>query len=226
MLSSHIDIKKLGATALILFLWGCAYEAQAQFEGDTQGCPADRPCITSLHTSGSTLSIGWTGNGNYGHYNLRWSRPGKAVTQHEVQGGPGGSFSINNVNLNNVRYTVAVQGCDRSFLSSSKCTPWFEDSIVTGLHHGVFTCKPGFVWREARSSDKVCVLPKTRDQTALDNQLAASRRSPNGGSFGLATCKQGFVWREAFAGDRVCVLPKTRDEAARDNQLAPLRRVL
>lgn len=84
-------------------------------------------------------------------------------------------------------------------------------------------CKQGFVWREATNRDHVCVTPATRQNTAADNRLAASRRSPNGGPFGRDTCLQGFVWREAVPNDHVCVPPVTRDNARRDNQYAPNR---
>jgi hypothetical protein len=89
---------------------------------------------------------------------------------------------------------------------------------------GPDTCLNGYVWREAVSSDHVCVVPDVRTQTRQDNALAASRRSPNGGPFGPDTCLQGFVWREAVAGDHVCVLPVTRDRARDDNLHAAERR--
>src|SRR5262249_2014866 len=115
-------------------------------------------------------------------------------------------FYINNINPD-TRYVVKVQGCNRSFLGRSSCTPWYVDSFDTRseLHHGPDTCKNGFVWREARPGDNVCVTPQTRSQTAADNRMAAFRRSPNGGPYGPSTCKQGYVWREAFPGDLVCV---------------------
>ncbi|MGI5284365.1 hypothetical protein ACQEVF_13620 [Nonomuraea polychroma] len=39
------------------------------------------------------------------------------------------------------------------------------------------TCISGFVWREARPSDHVCVTPAVRRQTLADNAAAASRRA-------------------------------------------------
>lgn len=92
--------------------------------------------------------------------------------------------------------------------------------------YGADTCLYGYVWREARSSDHVCVAPATRDQTARDNAAAASRRQPGGGASGPDTCKQGYVWREAFANDHVCVTPATRSQAAADNKAGPSRRAL
>jgi hypothetical protein len=82
-------------------------------------------------------------------------------------------------------------------------------------------CIPGFVWREALAGDHVCVTPQTRSQVQLDNQQAATRRSP--GKFGPDTCVSGFVWREATPADHVCVTPQTRDQTAADSQRAPTR---
>jgi hypothetical protein len=85
-------------------------------------------------------------------------------------------------------------------------------------------CKPGFVWRQAVPSDHVCVTQTIASQTASDNQIAASRRSPNGGPYGPDTCLQGFVWRDALANDHVCVPPETRSQAAADNAQAASRK--
>jgi hypothetical protein len=79
-------------------------------------------------------------------------------------------------------------------------------------------CIQGYVWREARPSDHVCVTPQTRDQTAYDNSQADQRHVP-----GSDTCIQGYVWREAFSGDHVCVTPATRTQAQDDNSQAPYR---
>ena len=84
-------------------------------------------------------------------------------------------------------------------------------------------CLQGFVWREARPTDRVCVTGAVRTETRTENQLAASRRNPNGGPFGPNTCLQGFVWREAFPGDQVCVPGASRTRAASDNASAASR---
>lgn len=94
---------------------------------------------------------------------------------------------------------------------------------VSNCSYGPATCIQGFVWREARGGDTVCVLPSTRQQTQNDNALAASRRSPNGGAYGSDTCRQGYVWREAFSGDTVCVPPATRQQTAFDNRRSAFR---
>lgn len=68
-------------------------------------------------------------------------------------------------------------------------------------------------------------LPTTcRGQSAWENQLAASRRNPNGGAYGPNTYLQGFVWREACGPtDLVCVPPASRSQAAADNAAAASR---
>lgn len=92
--------------------------------------------------------------------------------------------------------------------------------LADELPYGPDTCIQGYVWREARSGDSVCVTPGTRDATAQQNANAAQNREPNGGAYGPDTCKPGFVWREAFGGDKVCVNPAVRDQAAGDNAAA------
>jgi len=84
-------------------------------------------------------------------------------------------------------------------------------------------CRSGYVWREARSSDHVCVTTETRQQTAAENASAAARRNPNGGAYGRDTCLEGYVWRDAFRGDRVCVTVDSRNQAAEDNREASSR---
>lgn len=86
--------------------------------------------------------------------------------------------------------------------------------------YGPDTCKKGFVWREARSGDRVCVTSETRRQVREDNRLAKERRDPSDPD----KCLSGFVWREAFEGDRTCVTPESRDQAQLDNSQADDRR--
>ena len=78
-------------------------------------------------------------------------------------------------------------------------------------------CPPGFVWRRANATDRVCVTPEIRAQTQEENRLADSRRSPTGGPYGPDTCLQGYVWREAYVGDVVCVPGSSREQARQDN---------
>jgi hypothetical protein len=79
-------------------------------------------------------------------------------------------------------------------------------------------CLSGYVWREARPSDLVCVPPATRSLAAADNVAAAGRTVS-----GSSTCRSGYVWREAYVGDLVCVPPATRSGAWADNAAAAVR---
>ncbi|WP_133305970.1 hypothetical protein [Microbispora triticiradicis] len=88
---------------------------------------------------------------------------------------------------------------------------------------GPDTCLQGYVWREARTGDVVCVTSATRTQTRADNAAKASRWTS--GAFGPHTCTTGYVWREAFTGDDVCVTPAVRSQAAADNSRAADRKV-
>jgi hypothetical protein len=81
----------------------------------------------------------------------------------------------------------------------------------------------GYVWREARPEDLVCVTPEIRTQTAYDNSQAEARKEPVGGAYGSDTCIAGYVWREARPEDLVCVTPETRAQTAYDNSQAAAR---
>ncbi|MFE3450106.1 hypothetical protein ACFXJ8_14340 [Nonomuraea sp. NPDC059194] len=89
---------------------------------------------------------------------------------------------------------------------------------------GPETCRQGYVWREARVSDLVCVKPETRTRVAADNAVRHSRWTM--GAFGPRTCVAPYVWREAFAGDDVCVTTRQRALTAKDNSLGARRKVL
>lgn len=83
-------------------------------------------------------------------------------------------------------------------------------------------CKPGFVWREARPADVVCVTPESRSMVAQENAVAPSRWDANG-AYGPNTCIAGFVWREAFEGDITCVTPERRAAVKEENRVGPSR---
>ena len=80
-------------------------------------------------------------------------------------------------------------------------------------------CKSGFVWRDAKDGDGVCVTPAERSEAKLQNANAANNRRPGGGN----TCRDGYVWREAFVSDAVCVTPHERQKAKEQNALGPSR---
>jgi hypothetical protein len=84
------------------------------------------------------------------------------------------------------------------------------------------TCASGYVWREARPTDHVCVTPASRDLVSRENSRAQQRWTA--GAYGPHTCVQGYVWREAFKGDDVCVTPARRDQVRDENHMANSRR--
>ncbi|HEX2592635.1 MAG TPA: hypothetical protein VHL34_14125 [Rhizomicrobium sp.] len=94
--------------------------------------------------------------------------------------------------------------------------------IVHPNHVSAPLCTSGYVWREARPSDFVCVTPEARSLAANENSAADSRRDTNG-AYGPNTCITGFVWREAFAGDVVCTTPERRTAVQSENNLGPSR---
>lgn len=91
------------------------------------------------------------------------------------------------------------------------------------LPYGPDTCINGFVWREARVGDTVCVTPAVRDQTAAQNANAGANKDPSQ-AYGPESCSQGYVWREAFDGDTICVTPGVRSATLADNAAAPSRK--
>jgi len=86
------------------------------------------------------------------------------------------------------------------------------------------TCLRGYVWREARSGDMICVTPQSRALAADENIQAISRRE-SGPRDGVYYCLQGFVWREAFDGDTVCVIPAARQRVREENTAAISRTI-
>ncbi len=78
-------------------------------------------------------------------------------------------------------------------------------------------CKSGYVWRDAKDGDGVCVTPADRTEAKKQNANAANNRQVGGGPYGPNTCRVGYVWREAFAGDVVCVTPYERQKAQNQN---------
>jgi hypothetical protein len=91
------------------------------------------------------------------------------------------------------------------------------------LPYGPDTCINGFVWRNARNGDAVCVTPATRDLVAQENADPSAHKDPNG-AYGPQSCAQGYVWRQAFDGDTICVTPDIRSATLADNAAAASRK--
>lgn len=98
-----------------------------------------------------------------------------------------------------------------------------SSAVADPLPYGPDTCVSGYVWREARVGDTVCVTPATRDQVAQQNANAGANKDPSQAS-GPESCSQGYVWREAFDGDTVCVTPAVRSATLADNAAAGSRK--
>jgi hypothetical protein len=96
-------------------------------------------------------------------------------------------------------------------------------AFVIGMSTAAAGCKPGYVWRDAKDGDTVCVTPAERAEAKAQNANAENNRKVGGGSFGPNTCRDGYVWREAFAGDVVCVTPYERQKAKDQNALSAER---
>ncbi|BDY32895.1 hypothetical protein [Mycolicibacterium mageritense] len=91
------------------------------------------------------------------------------------------------------------------------------------LPYGPDTCIQGYVWREARTGDTVCVTPDIRATVKQQNANPGAKKDPNG-AYGPQSCAQGFVWREAFDGDTICVTPDFRQQMFDDNAAAASRK--
>lgn len=118
---------------------------------------------------------------------------------------PGMTFSVNGV-------TITVNSINSGANTAS----------VTIQGNIADRCLQGYVWREARPTDHVCVTPAERSRVAADNAAAPTRVNPSG-PYGPDSCIQGYVWREAYNGDHVCVTPDQRTQAADDNAHASER---
>jgi hypothetical protein len=91
------------------------------------------------------------------------------------------------------------------------------------LANGPDGCIAGYVYRNARDGDTVCVTPTTQAQVAAENADPNAHKDPNGAS-GPESCAQGWVWRQAFDGDAICVTPDIRTQTLADNAAASSRK--
>jgi hypothetical protein len=222
----RIKPARVGIATLLILCSGWLAMSASGFE--------DVNMATILSVEGGHVVVRWSTKG-YDHYNVRWSEDGGPVTQVERAGDK--YFRYLSTYRPGVVYRVAVQGCETSVLNKSQCTSW--DEVTCGPSNPCDhsrpvskpptpaktgdTCASGYVWREARPKDHVCVTPASRDRVTQENRTAPQRWNPSG-AFGPSTCIQGYVWREAFEGDTVCVSPQRRAEVKKENQLAASRR--
>ena len=78
-----------------------------------------------------------------------------------------------------------------------------------------WSCPAGFVWRNAGSSDWLCVDPFEARQIRHENELAPENwiQEPDG----TRSCRAGLVRREAIRRDSVCVDPLRRESVKKMN---------
>ena len=111
---------------------GALGSSESSLASPASGCAFDRPCFTNAYyTKSRNISLTWKATESFSHYNVIWSRPGKAPRQIEVTGGRSGQFRLGNINANTT-YQFAVQGCNTRFLASSKCSPWEPAQVRVG----------------------------------------------------------------------------------------------
>lgn len=99
--------------------------------------------------------------------------------------------------------------------SSTKLIGLSSTLLLLAVATAEATCKSGFVWRDARDGDGICVTPDERDTAKKQNANGPNNRTSAGGN----TCRSGYVWREAWVGDTVCVTPYERDQTRQQNAL-------
>jgi hypothetical protein len=103
---------------------GALVSSESSLASPQSGCAYDRPCFTNVYyTKARNIYLNWKATESFSHYNVIWSRPGKAPRQIEVAGGRTGKFRLSNINAKTT-YQFSVQGCNTGFLASSKCSPW------------------------------------------------------------------------------------------------------
>ncbi len=79
----------------------------------------------------------------------------------------------------NDRVCVTPQIREKTQFDNSQAEARKDPKCTSGdCTYGEDQCKLGFVWREASPEDRVCVIPKTRERTKIENSLADSRRDP------------------------------------------------
>lgn len=174
----------------------------------------------NLESDAIQVSWGWPPNISQGadFWNLRIYKEGTFVGQSKydatADGMRGGEVSVGNIDTG-AYYSFEVEACfSGGPFQSSNCGGW---SNMAYWSPAPGWCLSGYVWRQVRPDDHVCVTPQTRTQVQEDNAAAAERRNPDG------TCHVPYVWREAFVGDDVCVAVSTRTQTQQDNSEAVQR---
>ncbi len=197
-----------GLAALLATLSAGAVSAEAQVV-----CKNDDLCVEFLPV----------GNPRFAHFRLA----GLVLTNTKYNLREGASqreFRFGEVRFFPRYGSISLQRCTTDvFGNTIRCTAWASftapslSSTSQPLNvQGV--CKNGWVWRDARPGDRVCVRPVERDRALQQNaQGPRFRVSPTS-----TTCIPGYVWRQAFVGDAVCVTPAERSRAFKQNADSPM----
>lgn len=127
----HIHRVAMLAAALAIGA-GAMMTGDSSLASEARGCAYDRPCIDdAYYTKSKNIYVTWTATENFSHYNVRWWRPGRAHEQVQVRGGRSGRFRVKNVRAWTT-YEFLIQGCNKPFLGSSKCSPWEPAEVEVG----------------------------------------------------------------------------------------------
>ena len=71
---------------------GALVSSESSLASPASGCAYDRPCFTSAsYTKTRKINLAWKATESFSHYNVIWSRPGKAPRQIQVGGGRSGA---------------------------------------------------------------------------------------------------------------------------------------
>ncbi len=142
--------------------------------------PKPTPRIVDGHSGPTFIGFKWEAGFDYDHYYIHYTpQDGPMRTLKHDDDGTWGYQRIDGLAPDRV-YKVEVQGCT-SGLFGSKCYGWSPTKEIRTTpypaHSGPDTCAPGFVWREARPADHVCVSVPGRTLIASENATANQRRA-------------------------------------------------
>jgi hypothetical protein len=119
-------------TAVTVACW-CALVAA----GHAQNlCRYDAPCFRAAYQDCHKVIFDFGGVSGFDFYNVRYATEGGGTAQVENDSG---IFVIDDAHANST-YTITVQGCNSSFLSSSDCSVWQSQSFTTQMDWG--RCAP------------------------------------------------------------------------------------
>lgn len=99
---------------------------------DTEGagdCAIGHPCFESAEFLNGVLTFRWKSQDRFDAFNVRIAGPNTFDRQYETAGGRGGSYTFPSP-VRGARYTLRVQGCNRSTFGSSTCSGWVHKTYT------------------------------------------------------------------------------------------------